>query len=91
MIPVITNVRFRRVRSAQRQNGLVGFASVAVGGVVSVYGIAVRSVGDRLSVELPTQRDRHGREHPVIEVAPSVRAAIANEIIRHLRDRGVSA
>lgn len=73
-------------QSAARDDGLLGWVSVTLAGVVRIDGIAVRRArgSDDLIVSWPSRRDDRGRSHaialPLTAVRNEVNRAILDEV-----------
>lgn len=91
MTPLVTSVRFLQASALDQQQGLLGWASATLAGVVRVDGLVVRRTlhGD-VRVFPPERIDRGGRRHRVVDVVdPHVERAWEAEILVALKAQGV--
>jgi len=84
----VSNLRFTAAATAAaRADGLLGWISVTLAGVVRVDGIAVRRAlkDGALLLSWPARRDGRGRSHPIVLPLPAVRDAIHREVLDQVR------
>ena len=91
MTPLVTSVRFLPASRLDRQQGLLGWVSAELAGVVRIDGLVVRRTlhGD-VRVFPPERTDRRGRKHRVVDVIDSrLERAWEAEILVALKAQGV--
>jgi hypothetical protein len=91
MKPIISAVRFLPASPLDQQQGLLGWASAELAGVVRIDGLVVRRTlrGD-VRVFPPERVDRGGRRHRVVDVIDSrLERAWEAEILVALKAQGV--
>ncbi|MBL8801035.1 MAG: hypothetical protein JNN27_03505 [Planctomycetes bacterium] len=91
MIPLVTSVRFLHASRLDRQQGLLGWVSAELAGVVRIDGLVLRRTlrGD-IRVFPPERIDRGGRRHRVVDVIDArLERAWEAEILVALKAQGV--
>lgn len=89
--PSVTSVRFVPASRLDQRQGLLGWASAELGGLVRIDGLVVRRTlrGD-VRVFPPERIDRGGRRHRVMDVVdPQLERAWEAEILVALNAQGV--
>jgi len=91
MTPSVTSVRFVPASRLDQRQGLLGWASAELGGLVRIDGLVVRRTlhGD-VRVFPPERVDRNGRLHRVVDVLDAkCERAIEKSILAALKAQAV--
>jgi len=91
MTPSVTSVRFLPASRLDRQQGLLGWVSAELAGVVRVEGLVLRRTARGAVRVFPPERvDGTGRRHRVVDVIDSrLERAWEAEILVALKAQGV--
>lgn len=61
----LTDVRFIAASASDRAEGLLGYVSFTLNGLLRLDGLTLRrTLTKRLALSFPARRDRAGRQHP---------------------------
>ena len=85
---LISDLQFIRApETVARDDGLLGWVSVTLAGVVRVEGIAIRIARDSGATLLswPARRDARGRSHAIALPLPAVRDEVNRAILAEVR------
>lgn len=84
----ISEIRFTPADERAIDEGMLGFLTCVVAGVVRLDGIALRrTLSGRLILSFPERKDRAGRSHPYIRpVDEEVRRALEATVVASFRE-----
>jgi DNA-binding cell septation regulator SpoVG len=86
----VTSVAFSPARPLDVRDGLLGFASVHLDGVLAIHRVAVRRTLDgRVVLSFPAPADHDGRRRPLVHpLDAAAHAAIERQVVAELRRQG---
>ena len=82
---VITNITVTPTTPEDQAAGLLAYVGVELVGGVRLDGFTARRTRDgRFALSYPVRRDRRGREHPYVRLAPELRDELERRVLAEL-------